>query len=347
VILALLDEAVESQARRAMACEVMGVSARMVERWRKQGLVGKDQDQRFGPKTEPANKLSGSERKAILRVINTPRFRDMSPNQIVPLLADVGIYIGSESTIHRVMREEKLLTHRGRAKAPQRRGPNAHLATGPNQVWSWDITYLKSPVRGIFFYLYMIMDVWSRKIVGWEVNEVESAELAAELFTKTCLAMAIDPYGIVLHADNGGPMRGATMVVTLEKLGVLASWSRPSVSNDNPYSEALFRTFKYRPDYPHGPFENVEEARRWVMSFVLWYNTTHLHSGIRFVTPDDRHFGREKAILARRRVVYAKARAEHPERWTTKTRNWDRVAEVTLNPPKVKKEKTEAQKEAA
>ena len=140
MILALLDEAVESKARRSAACEAMGVSARMVERWRKQGLEGKDQDGRFGPKTEPTNKMSPSERREILKVINSPRFRDMSPNQIVPLLADVGIYIGSESTIHRLMREEKLLVHRGRAKAPQRRGPNAHLATGPNQVWSWDIS---------------------------------------------------------------------------------------------------------------------------------------------------------------------------------------------------------------
>jgi putative transposase len=347
LILALLDEAVANKARRAMACEAMGISPRMQERWRSLEREGKNQDRRYGPNTEPANKMSASERKEILRMINTPRFRDMSPNQIVPLLADLGIYIGSESTIHRVMREEKLLTHRGRAKAPQRRGPNAHLATGPNQVWSWDITYLKSPVRGIFFYLYLIMDVWSRKIVGWEVNEAESAELAAELFTTTCLAMAIDPDGIVLHADNGGPMKGATMVATLEKLGVLASWSRPSVSNDNPYSEALFKTIKYRPDYPHGPFANVEEARRWIAVFVLWYNTEHLHSGIRFITPDDRHFGREKAILARRHQVYATARTEHPERWTRGTRNWNQVDIVELNPPKTRDEKNETQKAAA
>jgi transposase InsO family protein len=145
----------------------------------------------------------------------------------------------------------------------------------------------------------------------------------------------------------GGPMKGATMVATLEKLAVLASWSRPSLADDNPYSEALFRTLKYRSDYPHGPLENVETARSWISAFALSYNTTHLHSGIRFATPDDQHFGRERAILARRRTVYAKARAEHPERWARGTRNWDQVAEVTLNPPKENKEKTEAQKRAA
>jgi transposase InsO family protein len=155
--------------------------------------------------------------------------------------------------------------------------------------------------------------------------------------------MAIDPRGIVLHADNGGPMKGATMVATLEKLGVLASWSRPSVSDDNPYSEALFRTIKYRPNYPHGPFEDVEAATSWLSAFVRWYNTTHLHSAIRFVTPDDRHFGREKAILATRRRVYAQARAEHPERWARGTRNWDQVVVVTLNPPKTTAQKTENQ----
>ena len=348
MILALLDEAVENHARRSRACEVLGVSARMVERWRKrEGLEGEDGDQRRGPKTAPRNKLSKGERKKIVDVVNSPRFRDLSPSQIVPLLADEGKYVGSESTIHRIMRDEKLLAHRGRAKAPERRAANTHVATGPQQVWSWDITYLKSPVRGIFFYLYMIMDVWSRKIVGWEVNLSESSELAAELFRRTCRELSIDPNGIVLHSDNGGPMKGSTMVATLEMLGVLASWSRPGVSNDNPYSEALFKTLKYRPEYPQGPFADLDAARRWVRAFVHWYNTEHLHSTIRFVTPEDRHSGREKAILARRRMVYETARAAHPERWTGGTRNWNQVAEVKLNPPKTNNEQVKTKQEAA
>jgi len=183
----------------------------------------------------------------MLEMVNSQRFRDRSPNQIVPLLADEGRYLGSESTRYRIMREEALLAHRGRAKAPERRGPNAHTATEANQVWSWDITYLPSPVRGVFYFRYLILDVWSRKIVGWDVHGVESADLASALVCTTCRAMGMDPKGIVLHADNGGPMKGSTMVTTLEKLGVLASYSRPGVSDDNPFSESLFRTMKYRP----------------------------------------------------------------------------------------------------
>ncbi len=142
-------------------------------------------------------------------------------------------------------------------------------------------------------------------------------------------------------------MKGATMVATLERLGVLASFSRPGVSDDNPFSESLFRTMKYRPEYPHGPFADMAAARAWVVAFVRWYNTTHLHSAIRFVTPEDRHSGREALLLAHRRTVYAAARAQHPERWTTKTRNWDPVAEVRLNPPKAGPESTGIQAAAA
>jgi transposase InsO family protein len=347
MIVALLDEAVAHGARRRTACEVLGVSARMVERWHRPQGVGGDEDLRRGPTTAPRNKLSPAERERVLEIVNAPRFRDLSPNQMVPRLADEGTYLSSESTVYRILREEEMLAHRGRAKAPERRGPNAHTATDANQVWSWDITYLKSPVRGLFYYLHLIMDVWSRKIVGWDVQVVESAELAAALFSTTCRSMGIDPMGIVLHADNGGPMKGSTMVTTLEQLGVLASYSRPGVSDDNPFSESLFRTMKYRPEYPHGAFANIEAVRRWVEIFVGWYNTEHLHSGIRFVTPEDRHHGRERAILAQRRRVYARARAAHPERWTRGTRNWDQVVEVRLNPPKTTTERIEPQKTAA
>ncbi len=326
----MVNDAVAAGARREAACEVIGLSGRTLERWR----GGKLEDLRQGPRTAPANKLSSQERQALLDLATSPRFRDLSPNQMVPLLADEGRYVASESTIYRVLRAEDLLRHRGRAKAPERRAPQAHVATGPNQVWSWDITYLKSPVRGVFFYLYMIVDVWSRKVVGWEVHDVESAELAAALFVETCVLQKLDPRGIVLHADNGGPMKGSTMVATLERLGVLASYSRPSVSDDNPYSEALFRTLKYRPEYPSKPFLDVTTAREWVLCFVSWYNEEHLHSGIRFVTPADRHAGKDVAILSQRHHVYEEARAKNPARWTTATRNWTPVDEVYLNPGK-------------
>jgi putative transposase len=348
MIVALLEEAVQHGARRRSACAILGVSARMVERWR---CWDADEDPgddlRHGPTTRPTNALSSLERERVLTLVNSPRFRELSPKQIVPRLADEGTYVASESTVYRILRAERLLAHRGRAKAPERRGPNAHVATGPNQVWSWDITYLKSPVRGWYFYLYLIVDIWSRQIMGWAVYTEESAAHAAALFRHTCTALHLEPEGIVLHADNGGPMTGATMVATLESLGVLASFSRPRVSDDNPYSEALFRTLKYRPDYPPGMFADLAAARAWVAAFVTWYNTTHLHSGIRFMTPADRHAGRDQMILARRRAVYECARTRHPERWTGCIRTWEPVATVYLNPPKAKPQHTTAPVAAA
>jgi transposase InsO family protein len=326
-----IDEAVAARARRAPACQVLGLSVRTVERWR----GAHPEDGRHGPRHAPANKFSRAERRVVLEMATSVRYRDLSPHQIVPLLADLGLYLGSESTFYRVLRVEALLAHRGRAKAPERRPPRAHSATQPNQVWSWDITYLATPVRGRFFYLYLLMDVWSRKIVGWKVYDVESAALAAALFTDACAQQRLDPRGIVLHADNGGPMKGATMVATLERLGVRASFSRPSVSNDNPFSESLFRTLKYRPDYPTHPFADLLAARAWVRTFVAWYNTKHLHSAIRFVTPHDRHAGRDVALLAARRVVYERARDCHPSRWSGDTRNWNPITVVELNPEHV------------
>ena len=184
----------------------------------------------------------------------------------------------------------------------------------------------------MFFYLYIIMDVWSRKIVGWDVQAMESMEWASLLVDRSCRQLGVDPEGLILHSDNGGPMKGSTMLATLQRLGIVASFSRPRVSDDNPYSEALFRTLKYRPEYPRRPFANIEEARNWVRGFVRWYNSEHLHSAIRFVTPDDRHFGRDREILAQRRCVYEKARKRHPERWTGDIRNWEPISAVTLNP---------------
>lgn len=329
MILKLIDDAVAAGARRWRACEVLGLSIRTIERWREED--GGD-DRRYGPKTDPTNKLLPAERRQILELVNSPKYRHLSPNQIVPRLADEGIYLGSESTYYRLLREHHQLAHRQPSRPPTSRPPREHLATGPCQVWSWDITYIKSPVRGIFYYLYMIVDIWSRKVVGWQVHPDQSAEHAASLFCQTCDELGIDPEGIGFHADNGGPMKGSTMLATLQRLGVIASFSRPGVSDDNPYSEALFRTMKYRPNYPSRPFASIQEAREWLAGFVAWYNTEHLHSAIRFVTPDDRHFGRQEAILDNRKAVYEKARRRHPERWAGATRNWTPVGAVRLNP---------------
>ena len=207
-----------------------------------------------------------------------------------------------------------------------------HRATRPNQVWSWDITWLPTIVRGLYLRLYLVMDVWSRRIVGWRIAEVESAELAAELITQACQEGNVDPRGLVLHADNGKAMRASTLVATLQWLGVIPSFSRPHVSDDNPYSEALFRTLKHTPAYPRLPFASIDSARQWVTRFVAWYNGEHHHSAIRYVTPDERHYGLERDILARRHQLYQRARTSWPQRWTRSTRNWTPVGSVVLHP---------------
>ena len=344
MILSLVKEAVAAGARLSKAAAIIGVSDRTLIRWRQQGG---GQDQRQGPSAAPDNKLSEQERQQVLAVANSAPFRDLSPKQIVPRLADQGVYLASESTFYRILKEHEMLTHRQASKPAVAHRPKAHVATGPCQVWSWDITYLKTSVKGLFFYLYMILDVWSRKIVAAQVFAEESMEHSAMLVAQACALHGVQPEELVLHSDNGGPMKGATILATLHNLGVTPSFSRPSVSNDNPYSESLFRTMKYRPEYPSRPFETIAQAQSWVDQFVFWYNTRHLHSSIRFVTPDDRHYGREPSILAHRQKVYAKARRRNPKRWSKAIRNWDPVKYVWLNPEKTQAAPVHPIKEAA
>jgi transposase InsO family protein len=329
VILGLVNEAVAGGARRERACLQIGLTERCMQRWRRADV---GDDGRASPRTHAANAFTAVERAKLLEVVNSPAYRDLPPKQVVPRLADEGRYLGSESTIYRILRAEGQNAHRGRAKPRTVRGVDAHVATAANQVWSWDITYLLSAQRGRFFYLYLIVDIWSRRIVGFEVHAEESMMASAALIRATCIAEDVDPEGLVLHSDNGGPMKGSTMLATLQHLGIVASFSRPSVSDDNPFSESLFRTLKYRPEYPHKPFATIEAARSWVTAFVAWYNAEHRHSGIRFVTPDERHHGRENAVLANRERVYERARRRHPNRWSRGTRNWAPAPAVFLNP---------------
>jgi transposase InsO family protein len=327
--LELIDEAIAAGARLAPACELLGLSVRTVQRWTAAGV---GEDARNGPKNDPPNKFSAAEREFVLATINSPDFRDLPPTQIVPRLADSGQYLASESTMYRILRDEQLLAHRQRSRPRQFHKPCEHVATGPNQVWSWDITYLKGAVRGRFYYLYLVLDVWSRKIMGGRVHTEESSELAAQLFLDICEREQLDPEGIVLHSDNGGPMKGSSMKATLDMLGVVSSFSRPGVSDDNPYSEALFRTLKYRPEYPYRRFASLAQAKEWFATFEAWYNHEHLHSGIRFVTPNDRHCGREEQTLKNRTRVYQQARRRNPDRWSGKVRNWTPIPVVYLNP---------------
>ena len=332
--MALVHEACAAGARLEAACAVVGISPRTLQRWSEEGQVKVDGRQAAARQRTSANKLSVAERQGILAVAHRPEFAGLPPSQLVPRLADQGEYIASEASFYRVLREAEQLAHRGKAQAPRHRRPRGWVATDPNQLWSWDITYLASPVAGLFFYLYLIMDVFSRKIVGWEIHHEQSSDHASVLFRKAHLREGVAAGELVLHSDNGSPMKGATLLVTLQRLGIVASFSRPSVSNDNPYSEALFKTCKYRPGFPDRPFESLEHARTWVAGFVRWYNEEHRHSGIRFVTPGERHRGEDIVVLEQRKAVYAAARKAHPERWSGDIRNWERPATVSLNPDK-------------
>lgn len=256
---------------------------------------------------------------------------DKSPRQIVPILADRGVFIASESTFYRVLKSKKLLTYRESSRAPSHARPQELIANAPNQIWSWDITYLKSNILGRFFYLYMVIDIYSRKIVAWDIADYEGADISSAMIKKACLREGVQKNNLFIHSDNGGPMKAATMLATLKRLGVIPSFSRPHVSDDNAYSEALFKTLKYRPWYPNKPFQSIEAAVTWVENFVRWYNTEHLHSGINFVTPEDRHQGRDIFILEKRKRVYEQARSQNPKRWSSAIKRWEMMEVVALN----------------
>lgn len=329
-IITMVQEAMNSGARQDRACAVISLSERTLQRWQVDQSRG---DQRPERMQTPTNSLSALEREHLLRVANSEEFGKLPPNQIVPILADRGQYIASESSFYRIMRAENQLRHRGAERPAERRHkPRALCATAPKQLFSWDITYLPTPVKGLYFYLYLFMDIFSRKIVGWQIYDAESSEMASEVMRDICIREAIAPNQVVLHSDNGSPMKGATMLATLQALGIAPSFSRPAVSNDNPYSESLFKTLKYRPAYPRQAFESLLAARQWVGTFVQWYNHEHRHSAINFVTPAERHDGLDSVLLQKRATVYEAAKLRHPERWSGSTRNWQPVLVVHLNP---------------
>ncbi len=284
----------------------------------------------------PSHALSEWERAKLIAVSNEPRFAAIPPARIVPLLADEGVYLASVSSFSRVLARAGQNAHRGRAKAPRAsRPPTTHIASRPGQVWCWDMTYLPAAsVLGRWFYLYLIMDIYSRKIVGWEVHPEDSAEHAAHVVNRAALAEGIHAMANkpVLHGDNGATLKATTVLAKLNWLGVDPSYSRPRVSDDNAYAESLFRTAKYRPEFPVKGFVDLEAARAWAQHFVHWYNVEHRHSGINYVSPEQRHVGDDVAILAARDVLYKQARKQRPERWSGDTRNWKPIGAVTLNP---------------
>lgn len=272
------------------------------------------------------------EKRKILSIANSEDFASKPPSQIIPALADKGEYICSERTLYRLLKNEGMQTHRGKARPPQKRICPRLTAYQPNQIYSWDITYLPGDIKGKFYYLYLFIDIYSRYIVGWHIDEYQDNKIAAKVFKDICLKSNISPHQLTLHADNGGPMKGATMLATMQSLGVVKSFSRPATSNDNPFSEALFKTVKYCPLYPRQPFKNLKHAEAWMENFTQWYNKSHLHSGIKFVTPYQRHHGLDKNILAQRKHIYELAKSRNPLRWRGASRCWQPAKEVHINP---------------
>jgi putative transposase len=325
-----VEEAVANGARRWRACEEAGISDRTYQRWSCEG--GLEDGRSQAVRASPAHALSAEERAAIVAVVNTAEFASLPPSQIVPKLADRGEYLGSESSFYRVLKAHEQTHRRGRSRVPQPRALTTHEATGPNQLWCWDITWLPTTVRGMYFDWYMFEDVFSRKLVASEVYAQESAEWAAHLLARACLSEQTAGRPLVLHSDNGSAMKGATMLARMQHLGVAPSFSRPRMSNDNAYAESLFRTAKYSPMWPERPFETLEQARTWVQQFVAWYNQRHQHSGLKYVTPEQRHRGDAPELLRKRDQLYREARSKHPRRWSGKTRDWTLASKVYLNP---------------
>jgi len=335
-IMKLYQEAKTAGARQHVICQIIGLNPKTIQRWNKP-----DELQCDGRKTRefiPSNKITEGERQKIIHICNSSEFCEMTPNQIVPILAERDIYVASERTFYRILNEENQLTHRQKSKPKTNRNkPKALCASEPGQVLTWDITYLKTTVLGRFFYLYLFIDIFSRKIVGWQIHHQECSQLAADIVMDIAKVEGYAKDQVHVHSDNGSPMKGAAIHATFHKLGIIPSYSRPSVSNDNPYSESLFKTLKYCPYYPNQPFNDLLEARQWMIKFTDWYNNQHRHSSIKYVTPSQRHDGSDVGILTKRKQTYEQAKKVNPTRWSGQIRNWNRENEVLLNPAKKEK----------
>jgi putative transposase len=277
-----IAEARGNGARQAPACALAGIDPRTLQRWRKNDGLTRSDRRPYAIRPAPSHALTEEERARIVEVANEPRFAEVPPARIVPMLADEGVYIASESSFHRVLRAHGQMNRRGRVRPPRRsRPPTTHIATRPGAVWCWDMTFLPATVQGRWFYLYLILDLYSRKIVGFEVHNTDSADHAAHLARRTALTEGVHamPVRPVLHGDNGATLKGTTVLAMLHWLGIEPSYSRPRVSDDNPYAEAVFRTAKYRPEFPVKGFAELDAAREWAARFVHWYNDEHRHSG--------------------------------------------------------------------
>lgn len=330
-ILELVDEALDAGASQKRVSEELGLSQRTLRRWREGG----SDDRPAAQRAQPKNALSEDERDEIIRVCNQQQHQSKAPAQIVVDLADQGRYLASESTFYRVLNQHQQTAHRGRARAPRPRPhPGTHKASGVGQIWVWDITWLPSAVTGLFYRLYIIMDLYSRKIVASEVWEEENAQRARQLVRRAALAENIAAGGApVLHGDNGSALKAGTVLALMHKLGITPSHSRPRVSNDNAHAEAFFRTSKYHPSLSPKGFDSLEQARQWAAGFMHWYNHEHKHRSLNYVTPHQKHCGQDLEILTQRHRLYQQKRQEQPDRWIKgRTRNWSPTTMTTLNP---------------
>ena len=266
------------------------------------------------PRPTPERALKPEEQEQVLQVLNSERFQDCAPREVYATLLDQDEYLCHWRTMYRILKErQQVRERRDQLRHPTYTKPEL-LATGPNQLWSWDITKLRGPAKWTYYYLYTILDVFSRYVPGWLIAKCESASLAKQLIAETCAKQGITPDQLTLHADRGSAMRSKTVALLLADLGVTKTHSRPYVSNDNPYSEAQFKTMKYRPEYPDR-FGSIQDARAWARPFFHWYNHEHHHSGLALLTPATVHYGQAQAVIDRRQQVLQAAYAAHPERF--------------------------------
>ncbi len=310
------------------ACSVLSVPRASIYRWRKRNLNGKKKKSQRSPPLA----LSETERQEVKDVLHDPKFVDMAPHQVYASLLDVDRYLCSIRTMYRILEKEgEVRERRNQRRHPTYQRPEL-LATGVNQLWSWDITYLKGPKKGNHYKLYVVLDVYSRYVVAWTVAKRENADLAARMIGEACRKQSIEADQLTIHADNGRAMISKPVSYLMADLGITKTHSRPSVSNDNPYSEAQFKTLKYRPDFP-SRFSSIEEARRHCREFFNWYNTQHHHTGIALLTPHQVHYGEAETILAKRNRSLAAVHENNLRFKGKKPKFFKLPPAVWINPP--------------
>ena len=311
------------------ACRALGVARASVYRFFRR----KDKPSTPNDPLKPERSLTEDEKRLVLDTLNCQRFVDMPPAEVYATLLDEGVYLCSIRTMYRILKEnDQVRERRNQARHVDYERPEL-LATRPNELWSWDITKLKGPAKWTYYYLYVILDVFSRYVVGWMVAPRESAELAGKLISETIRKQEADPTTLTIHADRGSSMKSKCVAMLLSDLGVTKTHSRPHVSNDNPFSESQFKTMKYRPEFPAN-FGCSEDARGFCGDFFDWYNREHHHSGIALLTPEMVHYGLADEVSQARLETLQQAYRQHPERFVRKKPEPPRLPEaVWINPP--------------